>query len=201
MRASIQVQVYSGDPSWAPVTALLPPHGWPRKLSGHLFIHSTNPRVSVAKRAPLNGAKRPLRKWDLCTSQPTWKLTFWPLIVFTKTSRASAQCSKILITYPKITPDSLSLKDNTSFLVSEDSFVAFVFMSPWLSLPQNTLVDHNLCLQTAGLKSPNEVLCSLRSWYWLLSDNPDVTGCQKKKKWNFFNCLLFDWGRRLRSKG
>ena len=139
MRASIQVQVYSGDPSWAPLTALLPPHGWPRKLSGHLFIHSTNLESVLLRELP---KMEPRGHWGSETYARLSPYGNWPFDLSLSSQRHLEHLLNVprylSDTYPKITPDSLSLKDNTSFLVSEDSFVAFVFMSPWLSLPQNT---------------------------------------------------------------
>ena len=39
---------------------------------------------SIGLRALYNGARKPLRKWDLHMPQPRWNLNFWPHIILTK---------------------------------------------------------------------------------------------------------------------
>lgn len=108
--------------------------------------------IHITNRALKNGARKPLRTCDLCTSQPGQNLIFWLLTVLTKASRTQPETRDLTDPYPKI-----FLKDKyflTCIRVHHNSWKAILttcgfcnYKPLTLSLPQNTLlVLLNLCL-------------------------------------------------------
>ena len=61
-----------------------------------------------AKITLLNGARRSLRKCDLCMSQPGWNQVFWPLIFLKKSSRTSVRNTRYLLNLPSETMETVT---------------------------------------------------------------------------------------------
>ena len=61
-----------------------------------------------AKITLLNGARRSLRKCDLCMSQPGWNQVFWPLIFLNKSSRTSVRNTWYLLNLPSETMETVT---------------------------------------------------------------------------------------------